>query len=909
MNRTKLLRYIVFFLYVLLLGPILSGQTAGKSVQLTDAEKSWIQSHPTIRIAPDPQFQPIEFFDENGNYAGIGADYVRLIEANLGIKFEIVKCSNWDEVIAKTRRREVDVLNAVVKTPEREDYLHFPPPYLKIPSVIIVRKNVTSDLTLSNLKGMNVVMVSGYGYVELIRNKHPGINIELVADLKTALRKVSFGMADAFVGDLPTASFYIELEGITNLRLAGESDPPNISGFAVRSDWPELGAILEKSVALLTEQEKKSIHSKWIHLGSEPGISMHELQTLASITISIILLIVSVFLLWNRTLNRVVSQRTEELREEILERKKAETALQQAHSGLEIRVEQRTLDLSEEIERRKILEEELAKEKAFLEAILNNVEDGIVACNQEGVLTLFNRASREMHGLPEKPIPADEWANHYDLYLADGITRMHKNEIPLFCASQGKNVKNVEMVIAPKEGKKRILHAGGQPLIGENNALIGAVAWMHDITEQKQAELMLLSAHQELEKQVEKRTMELKLSYENLEKEVFEREKVEAALRQSHKMEAIGTLAGGIAHDFNNILAAILGYSEMAIDSIPAHNPAKNQIAEVIKAGNRAKDLVRHILSFSRKGTQVRAPMKICKVAAEAIQFLRASIPTTIELRENIDVNCGNILADETQIHQVIVNLCTNAAHALEGSGGVIEVTISPYEHPGSNQIVKPGLKPGPYVMLKIKDNGSGIDPKIIDRIFDPYFTTKEAGKGSGMGLAVVLGIISSHDGVITVDSEPGEGTMFTVLFPVISDKIHQPTKLTESLPTGEERILIVDDEELIVNITKLRVESLGYHATATTSSLEALEIFRSQPDKFDIVISDQTMPELTGEQLAKKILEIRADIPIIISSGYSSKMDAEKAKSLGISAFLTKPADMRDLATAIRNILDRKVT
>lgn len=905
----KFILCMVLFQLALLGVPLVSVEAGTPSVQLTDAERSWLDAHPIIRLAPDPEFQPIEFFDRNGIYAGIGADYVRLITNKLGIRFEVVKCANWDDVIARMKRREVDVLNAVVKTPERERYLHFPPPYLTIPSVIIVRKDVTSELTLDRLKGMDVVMVSGYGYVELIRNKHPEMEIELVADLKTALRKVSFGMADAFVGDLATASFYIESEGITNLKLAGESEPPNISGFAVRSDWPELGRILEKGVALLTEEEQKAIHRKWIHLEQAPGLTMREFRNLMLITVMGILVIVSGFLAWNRTLNRVVRQRTKDLLKEVQERKRAEIALQQAHSELEKRVEQRTKDLREEIENRKTLEEELSKEKTFLEAVLNNIEDGIVACNRKGVLTLFNRSSREIHCLPEMPIPADEWADHYELYLADGVTKMGKKDIPLFKALQGENVKNLEMVIAPRKGDKRIFYAAGQPLIDTSHSILGAVISLHDVTEQKKAERMLLQAHQELEKKVEERTLALKRSYDNLEKEIAEREKVETALRQSHKMEAIGTLAGGIAHDFNNILAAILGYADMAKDDIPDYSPARYQIDQVLKAGNRAKDLVRHILTFSRKESQVRIPTEVYTIVKEAIRFLRASIPTTIELKEQIDIHSGNILADETQIQQVIVNICTNAAHELEENGGVIEVNLSPYEYAEGEPENKPGLKPGSYVLLSVTDNGPGIDPEIIDRIFDPYFTTKEVGKGSGMGLAVVLGIIKSHDGTILVDSKPGEGTTVNTFFPKIEEDVQPVTESKESLQTGLEKILIVDDEKIIVGMMKQMVDRLGYQVTVTTSSLEALEWFRSQPNAFDMVISDQTMPGLTGEQLAENLLEIRPNIPIIICTGYSSIMDDQKADQIGISAFIMKPVDRGVLARTIRNVLDSCAT
>jgi PAS domain S-box-containing protein len=312
----------------------MAGETGGAGDVLTSPEREWLKAHPVIRLAPDPQFKPIEYFDSNGNYSGIAADYVHLLEGKLGIRFDIVRCVNWDDVITRAKNRDVDVLGNAVTTPQRKQYLLFPTPYLKIPSVIIVRKNVNQELTLDQLNGMQVVMVSGYGYVDLIRNKYPKMAIDLTPDLITALNKVSFGISDAFVGDLATASFYIESEGITNLKMVGETEPPNISGFAVRSDWPELSDILEKGVALLTPEEKTAIFRKWIHLSGEPGVSLKELRDLILIMIGVSVLIILGFLGWNRILKRVVNQQTETLRKEIDERKRAQEALGKSEAHL-----------------------------------------------------------------------------------------------------------------------------------------------------------------------------------------------------------------------------------------------------------------------------------------------------------------------------------------------------------------------------------------------------------------------------------------------------------------------------------------------------------------------------------------------------------------------------------------------
>ncbi|OKY76436.1 MAG: hypothetical protein BM485_04155 [Desulfobulbaceae bacterium DB1] len=598
-----------------------------------------------------------------------------------------------------------------------------------------------------------------------------------------------------------------------------------------------------------------------------------------------------------------------ELTDTIAERKKAEEALQLAQSGLERRVAERTAELRQEIESRTTLEKQLQKERDFLDAVLNNIEDGVAACNEKGVLTLFNRAARRFHGLSEKPIPADEWARHYDLFLADGVTRMEKKDIPLFRSLHGEFVKDYEMVIAPEKGKKRFVLASSQPLVDAQGNRLGAVASMHDVTERKRAEDALKKAHEELEKKVELRTRELRQSNEDLAREIVEREKIESQLRQAYKMEAIGTLAGGIAHDFNNILTAILGYAELSLIETTDDNPAKADIEQIFLAANRAKELVRQILTFSRKGEEILQPVKPSFIINEALKLMRASLPSTIEIREEIDPACGFILANPTHVHQVLVNLCTNALHAMEDEKGVVTVTLARIELRGEDILDAPGSAPGPFIALTVRDTGQGMSAATVQRIFEPYFTTKEIGKGSGMGLAVVHGIVQRCGGFITVESSPGQGSTFTVFFPAIAEEsnIAVEVRQPEPLPTGRERLLIVDDEAGIAGMYKMTLERLGYDVTAKTDSKETLELFRSFPGNFDLLLTDQTMPHLSGFELAEEVLKIRPDIPIILCTGYSSRITEEKAVQLGIKRFAMKPVERKVLAKMVREVLDAR--
>lgn len=387
--------------------------------------------------------------------------------------------------------------------------------------------------------------------------------------------------------------------------------------------------------------------------------------------------------------------------------------------------------------------------------------------------------------------------------------------------------------------------------------------------------------------------------------DITDKRELETRLRQAQKMEAIGTLAGGIAHDFNNMLGIILGNTELAMDDVPEWNPARFNLEEIKTASLRAKDVVRQLLSFARQTEQARKPVKINPIVAGALKLLRSSIPTSIEMRSNIPGDPAVILADPSQINQIMLNLCTNAAHAMEEDGGILEISLASMDLDESTA-QSYELSPGRYVKLTVKDTGHGIDPEIKDRIFDPYFTTREVGKGSGMGLAVVHGIVMNHEGAIAVDSKVGQGTTFNVLLPIVRREPVSEIAIDEDLPTGKERILFVDDEESIVKIGRQRLERLGYEVESTTSSVEALDLFRSKPDQFDLVITDLTMPKMTGDKLVKEILNIRPDMPIILCTGFSEKMDAEKAAEIGAFGYLEKPHDKRDLAITVRTVLDR---
>jgi PAS domain S-box-containing protein len=326
--------------------------------------------------------------------------------------------------------------------------------------------------------------------------------------------------------------------------------------------------------------------------------------------------------------------------------------------------------------------------------------------------------------------------------------------------------------------------------------------------------------------------------------DVTERKRLETQLRQAQKMEAMGTLAGGIAHDFNNILSSVIGYTEIALDDVPKESVLHSNLQEVFQAGVRARGLVKQIIAFSRQSDLEKKALEISPLVKEALKFMRASIPTTIDIRENIETGLNPVLTDPSQIDQILMNLCTNAAHAMQEKGGTLEVSLSNVTLADSDFKSRHyEMNPGPYLKLSVSDTGHGISPDVLERIFDPYFTTKEMGEGTGLGLAVVHGIVQSLDGTITVYSERGKGSTFNVYLPAIKSDVEPEFETVESIPTGNERILFIDDEQPIVNLAKQVMERLGYDVVTKTDSIEALKLIQANPVEFDLVITpDNTL-------------------------------------------------------------------
>ena len=523
--------------------------------------------------------------------------------------------------------------------------------------------------------------------------------------------------------------------------------------------------------------------------------------------------------------------------------------------------------VASDITERKNADEALQESEKKFRLAFANAQDAILWTDMEsGAIINCNKAAEELFGKARVQIVGRQ-------YTALGFDDKSERIRALFTEPGPDQKNSVEVEIPTASGDRKTVTIAVSTMLVERKEIVQAI--IRDITGRKKAEK-------------EKIDLEVQLS-------------------QKQKMEAIGTLAGGIAHDFNNILAAMQGYVELSLEDLPEDAAVRDNLEQVLSCGNRAAKLVRQILTFSRKDQQEKGVLQISSIVKEVLKMLRSSLPATIKIRRKIEADSSLVLADPTQLHQVLVNLCTNASHAMREAGGLLEVSLTDVNFESETKVGDESLPRGPYVKLSVSDTGCGMEKEVMERIFEPFFTTKKVGEGTGLGLSVVHGIVKSHNGAIAVDSTPGKGSTFDIFFPRVESNEVQAPESSEPATPKQEVILLVDDEEVMVDVTKQILERLGYSVVATTSSIVALEAFQEEPDEFDLVITDQTMPNMTGTQLARELIAIKPDIPVILCSGYPENVNLEEVQSIGIKKFITKPISKQDIAALIREVLDRE--
>ena len=934
--------HLVWFIILIITSPC-SGN--GSIIDLSTEEKAWIKENHTVRvrIGNSPPFMLTD-----GKVQGIAIDYLTHIFDSNGIKIKYISSSEvtWPEALEYIKRHEVvDMVPTAKITEKRKKDIIFTDEYIFAPWVIFTRSDADFVSSIDDLKGKIVSVEEGYVMHLLLKQNYPEIRLKVVsANLKNfaqiPIKDLSTGLADAYIGNLLSTTYTIQTKGYTNVKVAAPTPFDNHNqAMAIRSDWPELASIINKTLASMTSEEHAAIRNKWLSVRYEYGIDkVYVLKWVLTVT-GIASFIIGFILIWNKR-----------LKTEVILRKKTETAL-------------------------------MDSEKKF-KALFNNAQVALFRTGiTDGKLLEINQRYANMAGYPTVEDcmaefnAADAWAdasareklvealqeNGFILDYETEIIRRDNVAIWInFSATifpeKGYIEGSIVDITKRKQAEEKLQNS--QHLLNEVGSIARIGGWEHDlvtgeatwtretykIVEIESGPVPGPDEHLSYYPSKDRRNLEkaYRLSIETGEQfdlelqattakrrsiwvrvvgkpeyrdgncvkikgiiqDITDQKKMESHLHQARKLESIGNLAGGIAHDFNNILSSIIGFTELALDDVSKGTPLEDNLQEVYTAGKRARDLVKQILAFARQSDEERKPIKVDTIVKEVMKLMRSTIPTSIEIKENIESD-SLIMGNPSQVHQLLMNLCTNAAQAMENAGGILEVRLTDVELNERSALPLLKLKSGNYMKITVSDTGHGIPQDILGSIFEPYFTTKGVGEGTGMGLALAHGIVESYGGEITVESELGTGTVFSIYLPITKKlEDHRPYE-KETLPSGTERILFIDDELPIAKMGSQILERLGYQVTVRTSSVEALELFHSKPNEFDLVISDMTMPNMTGDELAMELIAFRSDIPIILCTGYSKKITDEKAAKIGIKAFAYKPIVKAELAKTVRKVLD----
>ncbi|MCB9480622.1 MAG: transporter substrate-binding domain-containing protein [Desulfobacteraceae bacterium] len=935
-----------------------------QSIPLTEKEREWLARHKVIRLGVDKGYAPYSFRNESGVYQGIAVDTINLIAKYLDVEIDIVDGLDWPEIIDYASKKKIDAILTAVASPERRESFNFTNIYLPTPLVIMTKQGYEEIQGPEDLNGKKVALVKGYYSADITLQDHPDIIPVMVQTPLDGLTAVSTGLADCYIGVLGVCDYISRVNGISNLKIAARYNMLMYGeSVATRKDWPELAKILDKALSAITEKKRLELHQAWISalaslegpallqqknaltaeetawvkehreilLGVDPEFApfefidetgqytgivpeyFHILEQRIGLKFK-----VAPGLSWKEALEQTRQCKIDMLpcvgktaeRQEFLLFSKPYMHYQRVIitrtgtpfissiddiKGMKVAVQNETSHEGFLLDNTKIqptlyptLQETLrAVSEGRADAMIGNLSSSIFWIRKEHLTNLkiagpVSYASEELHFAVRKNLP-------------ELVAIVEKGLASLTSLKQ-------------KDIREKWVNVDYEPGLDPGRILIYFLIFFALVS--VTIGLFLLWNYR-LKNEIAKRTSELEKTNRQLVNEIQGREIAEAErmemqvqLFQAKKIESIGTLAGGIAHDFNNILSAIIGYTEISLDDVAKGSKIEKNLQQVHKAGQRAKDLVKQILTIARKSDEEIKPIPIKPIAKEALKFIRSSIPVTIEIQQNI-ASESSIMGNSTQFHQILMNLCTNAAHAMEENGGLLKVVLIDLKIEKHETIQGQNLKPGNYVKLSVSDTGNGMSPEVMESIFDPYYTSKEPGKGTGIGLALVHSIVERYGGIIEVSSKLGQGSVFSIYLPTTNECQTSQPYTKEVLPTGSERILFVDDEVSIAAIGSQILEKLGYSVTIMTSSTKALDLFQLNAYAFDLVVTDMTMPGLTGDKLAVELMKIRQDIPVIICTGYSKRISEQTACEFGIQALIYKPVDRAVLAKTVRKALD----
>jgi PAS domain S-box-containing protein len=824
---------IVLFALALLVGigllalPLWASETSTSGASVLSVEdRAWLKTNgSSFRMCFNPEFPPIEFATEDGLFIGVGADVLNLLESRLGFSFERILYKDWNRQLADLENGTCAIAPSLVKTPERVKYAFFTTPYATVPVVIVGTTELGTKLSIDDLGGKRVAVVSGSAIEEylrsVVRDRFPIVTLVNVRD---GFRAVALGQVDAFVENLAAASYVISLDGITNLHVAGEAGYEFIFRLAVSRKYPRLYEVLQKGLDHVTPTELNKVRSRWISLGPERGLSKETIRWLVAISVFVLLLVIGL-----TSISALLKRR-----------------------------------LNDKINTLRAAQSEVVKSEARFRSLFMQAPLPLIEISQQGAIVQMNDSASRAFGYRVEDVPLlDDWLRLAHADPSDREQLQRAWERTSVDSSLDDHASDpFEFEVRSKDGSTRAF------LVGTSQVGEDTVVSLVDIDDRKRAE---------------------------------------EQLRHSQKMLAVGQLAGGIAHDFNNLLGGIIGAAELLNDLETADANRRKLLEMIISTSERAAELTAKLLAFSRKQTIHMQTTEIHGPIKDAAALLERTVDRRTRFVLDFADEPIPVEGDRSQLQNAFLNLLLNAAQAMPEGGKITVTTRQVIFDAATITATGSKIEPGPHVEIEIRDTGTGIPPENVPRIFEPFFTTKEVDAGTGLGLAAVIGTIEQHQGVITVESTVGKGTTFRILLPItaepFSSKVPQPSVSV----TGRGRILIIDDEPAVRDTSAMLLRERGYEVRVAEHGLQGLKIFAEENGAFDLVIVDMIMPIMNGRDCLAALRRVRADMPVVLSSGYAQEEDIESILADGFDDFIRKPFRGANLVTVVERALGKK--
>ena len=941
----------VFWL-ILFTGPIYCAES-NLTPTLTAEERSWLNEHHTVRIRVG---STPPFMISDDKIQGLAIDYIERIFNDNGISFNFIRPSEvtWPQALHYISDREiVDMLPTVKITEARKEKMLFTDEYIFAPLVIFTRSNAHFVGSMEDLRGKTVCVEEGFALHETLKREYPWINLKVISAKRKnyteiPIRDVSTGLADAYIGDLLTTTYTIQSRGYTNVKVAAPTPFDNHNqAMAIRSDWPELVSIINKSLQTMTPEAHAVIRNRWLNIRYEYGISANDVMKWMLWVVGISALFIGFFIVWNNRLKKEVAYR--KTIEKDLKRSQRIARI----GNWRLNIDTNQVVWSEALYRMHDRDKSLGAppytehHKLFLpdswERLSNAVKNAIAnGTPYEVELETVKKDGTTGWMWETGEVERDAKGNIISIWgTAQDITERKRNQkklestlnyvqtvvenAPIGISTFEKNGQ----IVTTNQALARIVGGPVEKIVGLN---------IYEIESWKRSGL-LAAAQEALKDDIEvardlhytssfnkkcwvsatfipfmyenKRLLMLLLTDTSKQKQAEEKQqKLKSQLIQAQKMESIGRLAGGVAHDFNNMLSIILGNLEIVMEELHSDNPFFENLEEIYKAAERSSNLTRQLLAFARKQIIDPRVLNLNDVISDMLKMLKRLIGEDIDLTWRPSDRLKPVKIDPSQVDQILANLCVNARDAIKSVGKVTIETSNVF----FDQVycrAHPEFKPGDYVMLAVSDDGIGMEKNTLGNIFEPFFTTKEIGEGSGLGLATIFGIVKQNNGFINVYSEPGDGTTFKIYFP----QYHQSPSTSDNhlkdevVPTGTERILIVEDELSILKMTQVILQRLGYQVSIASSPVDIIKRIESSDFKeIDLLITDVVMPEMNGRDLAAKIKGLYPDLKCLFMSGYTANVIAHHGVLESGVHFINKPFSKQSLAKKVRDVLKTDV-